>query len=154
MVLQRWCIFKVALKSFTVLHVSLYFRTLRTVHRALCQQNPLHGPATATLLLNPPINKPHCLWEVVIVGPCSETRENSRARLRWGVQSKESKGWGGGWGKMKSRNSSHSPLVFSRFLRRQLLGCVSEVSNQRGNWSDRREEENHILEGTRHLHTE
>lgn len=52
--------------------------------------------------------------------------------------------------KMKSRNSSHSLLVFSRFLQRQLLERVSEIRRPWGNRRVRREEENHILLGTHH----
>lgn len=53
--------------------------------------------------------------------------------------------------KRKARNSSHSPLVFSRFLKRQLRSRASEVRKQRGNGRGQPEEEEHILEGTRHL---
>lgn len=67
-------------------------------------------------------------------------------------------GWGGGepWDaregvKRKARNSSHSPLVFSRFLKRQLRSRSSEVRKQRGNGRGQPEEEERILEGTRHL---
>lgn len=55
---------------------------------------------------------------------------------------------------MKGRNSCHSPLVFSRFLKRQLLGCASEVNSERGNSTEPREEESRILERTRHLRTD
>lgn len=67
-------------------------------------------------------------------------------------------GWGGGEPgdareevKRKARNSSHSPLVFSRFLKRQLRSRSSEVRKQRGNGRGQPEEEECILEGTRHI---
>lgn len=114
-------------------------------------------PAEASLLLTPTppsiINKSHCLCEVVIVGPRSETRENSRVRSCQGERVRASRVSGVGLEekKIKSRNSTHSPLVFSRFLKRQLLGWSKKRRNQRGNWSHGPEEENSILQGTRHL---
>lgn len=133
MVLQRWCIFKVALKSFTVLDVACTFGLLGPFVRPAASKTDCTGQQRPLSFSTPQSTSPIVYERLLLLGCIQKQEKTQEPGCAEASKVKRARGEGVVKGKTKSRNSSHSPLVFSRFLKRQLLGCVSEVSNQRGN---------------------
>lgn len=158
MVLQRWCIFKAALKSFTVLRVACTFGLLGPSAGPAASKTDCSGQQRPLSFSTPQSTSPIVYERLLLLGciqkhektqgpGCAEASKVKRAQ-GWGE-------WGGGWGE---KRKAEIPLIprwcFPDSSSDSFSGRASEVSNQRGNWRERREEENRILEGTRHLRTE
>lgn len=145
MVRQRWCTFKAAFKSWCSFYFQDHLRGLLPTELTALASTGQHSPPTPP---QPPPSTSLIVYErLLLLGHIQKQEKTQEPGCAKASKVKGARGRVGG------RNSSHSLMVFSRFLKRQLLGRASEVSNRRGNWRERREEENRILEGARHLHT-
>ena len=126
MVLQRWCIFKAALKSFTVLRVACTFGLLGPSAGPAASKTDCSGQQRPLSFSTPQSTSPIVYERLLLLGCIQKHEKTQGPGCAEASKVKRAQGWGewGGWlrGKTKSRNSSHSPLVFSRFLKRQLLG--------------------------------
>lgn len=138
------------LKSFTALDAASTFGLLGLLVRPAASKTDWddHSPPQATPDQQSPLFMRACYcWAAFR----NKRKLKSPAVRRHPEVRERARGCEGG-AERKARNSSHSPLVFSRFLKRQLCSRASEVRKQRGNGREQPEEEERILEGTRHLH--
>lgn len=122
MVLQRWCIFKAALKSFTVLRVACTFRLLGPSVRPAASKTDCSGQQRPLSFSTPQSTSPIVYERLLLLGCIQKQEKTQEPGCAEASKVKRARGEGVVEGKTKSRNSSHSPLVFSRFLKRQLLG--------------------------------